>query len=370
MSKKYSYIITAIFVIFLAGILFLSILEPDVTFSEMENRNLQPVPEFSYDTVADGKYMKDAEAYTSDHIIFRDQWVALKAWCERISGKKENNGIYLAADDTLIKHIASPDEEKLAENLGYINDFAEKTDVPVYFGIIPTAASVWHEKLPKGAPTADEKAWIDNLYSHTSAEVIPLYDALYAHRDEALYYHTDHHWTSLGAYYGANSIFHSMNMEPLDLSDYTKRTVSTEFYGTSFSSSGAWWVKPDVIDTYIPDEGIQVTSNFTGKEEPGQLYNPSYLDVKNKYAYFLGGNQPLCVVKSQTDGPKVLVLRDSYSDSLAPFLTQRFSEVHLFDLRYNRSSIDEYIAANEIDQVLILYNFSNFIEETNLFRLR
>ncbi len=370
MSKKYSYIVTLIFLIFLVGILVLSVIEPDITFSEMENRNLQSVPELSYDQIADGKFMKDAEAYVSDHIAFRDQWVQLKALSERVSGKKENNNIYLAENDTLIKHVSTPDKEKVATSLRYINDFAENSQIPVYFGIIPTAASVWHDKLPKGAPTADEQAWIDGLYTNTNANVIPLYDALFAHKDEELYYHTDHHWTSLGAYYGANTILDAMGMEPLKLNDFTKTTVSDSFYGTSFSSSGAWWVEPDTIDTYIPDSGIQVISNFTGKEEPGSLYVPKYLDVKNKYAYFLGGNQPLCVIKSQADGPKVLIIRDSYSDSLAPFLTQRFSEIHLFDLRYNRSSIEEYIASNDIDQVLILYNFSNFAEETNLFRLK
>lgn len=369
MSKKYSCLVTIIFIIFLVGMLLFSVLEPDVTFSEMENRNLQPAPELRYDHIADGKFMKDAEAYVSDHIAFRDQWVALKALSERISGKKENNGIYFGKDGTLIKHVNTPDEKKITENLHYINGFAEKSGIPVYLGIIPTAASVWRDKLPQGAPTADEQAWIQDIYANTSAKVIPLYDALFPHKDEALYYHTDHHWTSLGAFYGANAILDAMGMEMLNLNDYTRTTVSSSFYGTSFSSSGAWWVKPDAIDTYIPDDGIEVVSNFTGAEEPGQLYVPSYLEAKNKYAYFLGGNQPLCVIKSQAVGPKILILRDSYSDSLAPFLTQRFSEVHLFDLRYNRSGIQDYIAENGIDQVLILYNFSNFIEETNLFRL-
>ena len=87
------------------------------------------------------------------------------------------------------------------------------------------------------------------------------------------------------------------------------------------------------------------------------------LAVKNKYAYFLGGNQPLCVIRSQADGPKILVIRDSYSDCLAPFLTERFSEVHLFDLRYNRLSPADYIREHDIDVVLVLYGFETFTTE-------
>ena len=76
-----------------------------------------------------------------------------------------------------------------------------------------------------------------------------------------------------------------------------------------------------------------------------------------------GGNQPLCVIRTQAEGPKLLVLRDSYSDCLAPFLSERFGEVHLFDLRYNRLSPVDYIREQEIDLVLILYSFETFTGE-------
>ena len=82
---------------------------------------------------------------------------------------------------------------------------------------------------------------------------------------------------------------------------------------------------------------------------------------------FLGGNQPLCIIENEnSDGGKLLVIRDSYSDSLAPFLGLDYSEVHLWDLRYNRTSLKNYIAQNGIDQVLVLYSNSNFSTDTNL----
>ena len=104
----------------------------------------------------------------------------------------------------------------------------------------------------------------------------------------------------------------------------------------------------------------------------GSLYVDQYLSVKDKYSYFLGGQQqPLCVIESGKvpDGPKVLIIRDSYTDSLAPFLTERFSEIHLFDLRYNATSVRDYIAQNDIDSVVVLYSFSNFATDKNLFLL-
>ena len=131
------------------------------------------------------------------------------------------------------------------------------------------------------------------------------------------------------------------------------------------------WVQPDDIDIYVPDPGVEVTSWFTGEPEEGALYNWDKLDIKDKYTFFMGGNQSLGVIKNpNVDGPKILILRDSYTDSLVPFLTQHFSEIHLIDLRYYRYSIPQYIKDNDIDMAVVLYSVSNFVTDTNLFTLR
>ena len=244
--------------------------------------------------------------------------------------------------------------------------------VPVYFGLIPSSSTVWADRLPAGAPTADELSWIEQMYFATGASTIDLAGALLAHKGEDIYYRTDHHWTSLGAFYGANAIFEALGLEPLDLSDYDKTTVADQFYGTIYSTSGVRWVRPDSIDTYIPADGVHVTSWFGAQPSEGSLYVDHYLSVKDKYSYFLGGQQqPLCVIESDKapDGPKVLIIRDSYSDSLAPFLTERFSEVHLFDPRNNLTSVKDYVAQNDIDSVIVLYSFQNFATDQNLFVL-
>ena len=314
--------------------------------------------------------MEGAEEYASDQIVGRDFWVALKAWCERLSGKQENNGVYFGKEDTLLNRVNTPTQEELQKRLNFVDTLVGNVSVPVYLGLIPSSSAVWSDRLPAGAPTADELSLIDELYFNTGASTLDMAGALLEHKDEDLYYRTDHHWTSLGAYYGANVLFEAMGLEPLNLSDYEKTTVTTEFYGTTFSTSGVRWVAPDSIDTYIPADGVKVTSWFTGSPEEGSLYVDSYLNQKDKYSYFLGGNQSLCVIETEhTDAPKVLVIRDSYSDSLAPFLTERFSEIHLFDPRYNLTSVKDYVAQNDIDSVVVLYSFQNFTTDQNLFVL-
>ena len=363
-QRTYNIFLTVLFCLFIGGMFLGSLILPDKTFSQMENRNLEQAPKLSWNSVTSGEFMTKAEDYVNDQILGRDFWVALKAWSERLSGKQENNGVYFAKENTLISRVETPAQSDLEKNAGYVNALVDNVDVPVYFGIIPSAASIWADRLPEGAPTADEKAIIDGLYQAVQTHTIDLYSVLAAHQSEELYYRTDHHWTSLGAYYGYTALMDAMGLDPVPLEAHGKVTVSDQFYGTLFSSSGVRWLPPDHIDRYVSAEGVTVTAYPNGVPEPGSLYVDSFLEVKDKYSSFLGGNKPLCVIETtHTDAPKILVIRDSYYDSLAPFLTQNFSEIHLFDPRMNLTSVKDYVAQNDIDAVVVLYSISNFVSE-------
>ena len=368
--KKQNLGITVLFCLFLGVMLLLTLLLPHKTFSEQENRNLEAPPRLTGKDLLSGRFMEDAEDWVSDHTVLRDRWVQLKATTERLSGKRENNGVYLAAKDTLINRVEEPDPEQVQKNIEAVKGFPAKTNIPVRFALIPTAASVWADRLPAGAPTLDEAAWIRQLYEAFGGNTLDIAGALSAHRDEAVFYRTDHHWTSLGARLAADVILEDMGLPPLREEELRPTTVSDSFRGTVYSRAGAWWVRPDEIITMVPEEGISVVSNFTGKEEAGSLYVPSRLEKKDKSAYFLGGNQPVCVIRTQAQGPKLLLIRDSYSDSLVPFLALRFSEIHLIDLRYYRLSVPSYIEENNLDQALILYGLSTFLEDRNLYLLK
>ncbi|MBQ4044844.1 MAG: hypothetical protein II627_00230, partial [Lachnospiraceae bacterium] len=366
------------------GLSLVSLILPKRSFSEAENRFLQEVPEFTVDAILSGSFMKDAEDYAADHIAGRDQWVGMQARFEEISGKGENSGAFFADQDTLIKRVDPVSLGSLSQKINVINAFAEKVDVPVYFGLIPSPACVWADRLPEGAAatTMDEETAIHALYQMCDQDRVTclnLLGMMQAHANEEIYYRTDHHWTSLGAGYGFQALIEAMNqrmvetsagtstknaaMEMINPLDYQPVTVSDSFYGTTWSSSGAHWVKPDHIDTYIQDNGNIEVLSYTDPSldpVPNRLYHEEKLDVKDKYSYFLGGNQPICTIKTGHEGPKILLVRDSYSDSLAPWLTERFSEITLIDFRYTRTSVSEYIAAHDYDCALILYGFSGF----------
>ena len=159
-----------------------------------------------------------------------------------------------------------------------------------------------------------------------------------------------------------------MGREPLKRESFTPEIASTSFNGTLYSQSGIHWLTPDTMEFWVKEDGLTVTSWRTGSPEPGALYDRSYLTEKDKYSSFLGGNQPLCVIRNENarDGSKLLLIRDSYSDALAPFLAQSFAEVHLLDPRYYRMPPAQYAAENGIDAICVVYSVPNFITVRNL----
>jgi len=134
-----------------------------------------------------------------------------------------------------------------------------------------------------------------------------------------------------------------------------------------YSSSGVHWTEADSITLYAGDEGIRVENHSDGTAAPGLLYDMSFLDRKDKYSMFYGGNTPLLTIHTDVqDGQNILILRDSYMDSASPFMLQNFSNIHIMDLRYYRLGVLEYIEKNDIDTVLVCYNASNFASDSSV----
>ena len=370
MNRKTNIVIISVFAAFIGAFALLLPILPDVEFSQQENRYLQRLPSFSLEALADGDFTEDFESYTTDQFPFRDAWTALKARCELLTGKRENNGVYYCEDGTLITDFDAPTKETVDRNIDYLNALVEYTDLPVYFGLIPGAGEVQASLLPKNAPMDSQQTVIDWAYDRSRAVNIDIASALGAHKDEYIFYRTDHHWTSLGAYYGYTSLCEALGLPAPSLASYDRQTVSESFYGTTYSSSGFSWVRPDVMETFVPDDGsVKVLDLSKDPPAEGPLYDTSFLELKDKYSMFLGGNCPLRSIETGREGPSILIVRDSYSDSLAPFLLENFSRIDLIDLRYYRDSLAQYAIENGFDSILVLYSVSTFSTDQNLFLL-
>lgn len=372
MSKKALWAEALIFLAFIGVFFILNLVLPDRQFSEQENRYLQMKPEFSFKSLFSGDYTSKFETYTTDQFTFRDEWITLKAASELALGKQENNDVYLCENGTLIEGYERPESSALDANMSALNALVENTDAEVYFALIPDKSDLYASLLPKNAPNDSEKEVIDYCYAQSNATNVDMYSALGAHTDEYIFYRTDHHWTSLGAYYGFSVLAESMGFDCPALDSYSDRhVISEEFYGTTWSSSGFSWVGPDTMEIFVNEpEGLKVTSYPEGSPVEGKLYDFSFLEKKDKYSTFMGGNCPLHEIVTGTEGkPSLLIIRDSYTDSLLPLLLDDFSEIHVLDLRYYRASLKSYIEQNDFDSVLVCYSVSNFSTDSSIFLL-
>lgn len=372
MSKKALWAEALIFLAFIGVFFILNLVLPDRQFSEQENRYLQMKPEFSFKSLFSGDYTSKFETYTTDQFTFRDEWITLKAASELALGKQENNDVHLCENGTLIEGYERPENSALDANMSALNTLVENTDAEVYFALIPDKSDLYASLLPKNAPNDSEKEVIDYCNAQSNATNVDMYSALGAHTDEYIFYRTDHHWTSLGAYYGFSALAESMGIDCPALDFYADRhVISEEFYGTTWSSSGFSWVGPDTMEIFVNEpEGLKVTSYPEGSPVEGKLYDFSFLEKKDKYSTFMGGNCPLHEIVTGTEGkPSLLIIRDSYTDSLLPLLLDDFSEIHVLDLRYYRASLKSYIEQNDFDSVLVCYSVSNFSTDSNIFPL-
>ena len=368
MTTRYSRFLAAFFCVFLGGLLAWHVLLPDRERSDVENRTLAQFPEFSWGNLKDGSFTKGVEDYFADQFPLRDQWTGLKARTEQLLGKREFNGVYLCGD-ALIAKVEPPRDGLEEKNLSYISRLAERTELPVYLGLIPSAAEIRRDDLPKGAESWDQAAFIARAAELENIKPIDFLSALRPFRAEQ-FYRTDHHWTSRGAYSGYRAVMEAMGRreetEHKLQVNFWPQVYSKEFQGTLYSQSGVHWLEPDAIELWAPEAGLSVTSWRDGSPKEVPLYDLDKLDTKDKYAVFLGGNQPLCVIKNPEGMGKLLLIRDSYADSMAPFLALHFEEVHLLDPRYYRYSAAKYAEDNGLDAIAVVYSVPNFITDRNL----
>lgn len=347
-------------------------------FSELENRNLETFPKFSSKTLFGGEFTDDIETYLSDHFFGRDTFIKLKADIDILSGKTERNGVYIIKGKRLVQKVEEPDEEVIAKSIAAINGFAsDNEETPMFFMLVPTAADIYSDELMKNAPTLDEKKFIDDVYGELSDNIstVDAYSVMSVNKDNYIYYRNDHHWTSLGAYYGYTACAKKMGFTASSIDSFDIEHASDDFKGTLYSSALYDGIKADTIDYYHSKSGYNILGEDVYEafgEEPlhyDDIYFREYLDVKDKYSSFTGTNNPAVTLKSDSPGGKLLVIKDSYAHSMTPFLLQHYSEVTLIDLRYIQISYKELIDISDYDAVLFLYNVSTFSTDQNIKKL-
>lgn len=341
--KKFVGIIVQIIIIVM---LTLIIVLPKKEFSANENRFLEKFPTLSIKNIISGEYMASMTDYISDHFPFREELLGFKTKVFKILGMRRQNDVYYVKD-YLVKEYEKPvNNEKIVR---IVNRFIDNNqDVKYSFMLVPSNAYIL---LGKEGFNYDEGETLEYFKNNLKAEYIDVSETLKNNADKNIYYYTDHHWTTYGAYLAYLEYCKINNLRPLN---YEFEEVTNDFYGTLYSKVLDNDVKLDTISK-VADNTEYIVEYKDGTTN--SLYNEKYLNERDKYSYFLDGNKSLMTITNPSVWDnEILIIKDSYANAFIPLITKHYSKIHVIDPRYYKEKISDYIKENDIQNVLFIYN--------------
>lgn len=362
------------FLVIMEGAFFLNAFLPDRNFSEQENRLLQEMPVLDYDQYLDGRFEKKFDNYANDQFVFRDKLIKVKTSYDVARGEVESNGVYLGSDHYLFEDTVAPGKRRLEKVEDALASFGKKNkNLKMHFLLAPTAGNILEDKLPATVQMADQNRYMDEFFasiSESGYNVIDVRDHFREVKDDVqLYYRTDHHWTSDGAYEAYKQLIPALGFDKVV--KFRPVTVKNDFKGTMYSNSGITNGLNDEIKVYVPIKKKRFLNSVIDfgddEEKTTEFYKLDNLKEKDAYTVFGGSNHPVYTIKTPVKGNrKLLIIKDSYANCMIPMLTQYYREIVVVDPRYYFESLGDLIQVEDITDVLFLYNANTFFADDNL----
>lgn len=374
--RKINCIFVIVMVLILAGTGIEIFATKDRSFSENENRYLEERPQISLSNIENTDFQKSLENFISDQIPEREKLITLRSVAKELTGIKDIEGAYIGKDGYYLEKITNEDvsEEQLKNNIRYINTFFNKNkELKSYVMLIPGSGNILTDKLPKHADVYDynyyekiaEKEFTNNADNNT--QIVNTYDALKKLSKDYIYYKTDHHWTTKGAFIAYNEFCKVEEIESEPYENLEMKNVTDKFYGTLYSK---------VLDKKKKGDSIEIAENIpqcnvmiNGKKS--EIYHIDKLKEKDKYQVFFGGNYGVVSIENNeaNNDKNLLIIKDSYANSFTPFLLKDYKTITIVDYRYFSGNLQSIVESNNITDVLVLYEMSNFMKDKNLVKM-
>ena len=337
-------------------------------FSDLEKRYLATQPSFTLERVLDGSFAEQFEEWAMDHLPGRESLTGLAALTDYAENLQVTKDIYLTKDRALVERPTAYSQQVIDRNMDAINSFAKQMG-HVDFALIPSAGYLLQDRIVGLADPYSDKEIVSAAYQKADAghvSVIDLFPLFTGEDARKLFYKTDHHWTSRGAY-EACAFYTSAKGRILPAADTYQIETADGFQGSCYSRACLWSIPPESLELWRSGAPFQV--KFSDSDLSYEdLFFQSRLDEGDKYQVFLDGNHPLVTVRNQTPeaSGKILVIRDSFANCFGCFLADAYETVLMVDLRYYRKPIKELIEAERPDDILILYSVNNFMKDGNI----
>lgn len=370
--RRFESLLGKIFILSLFLVLIVNLILPDKEQSEEENRMLETLPAPGLTSILNGDFMEQWESYMSDQFVGRNLWRGLKVGLDRLGGSRMENGVYIGRDGQLLEDIAAPDQELFSENINAVKSLADTySDIRTTVMLIPDAACILSDSLPAFATVEDQRQMFSMVERGLGDSVnwVDAYSILNRHKTEKLYYKTDHHWTTQGAFYVFREAAASLGIEGDVSDDYVSYTVTDSFNGVLASKSGVGLNEKEQIDIYVPTEGDDdVVVNYVDEgNKRTSLYDSSKLETRDKYGVFFGGNTSVMDIRTvSTSRKRLLVVKDSFADCFIPFLTPYYREIVVVDPRYYSGTMEDIMDTYRITDILVLYSGNTFMTDNNI----
>ncbi|MFR8995940.1 MAG: DHHW family protein [Negativibacillus sp.] len=403
MKKILQYPIAVLFALFISVFFLVDVFNSDRAFSEFENTSLAQKPAFSWSSFVDGSFGSKYVKYINEQFLGRDNWISMKAVADMGLGRIESHGVTYGDDHYLMEKLEIVEDQNYPANAGtnivkqtaldrsngMVSSFLQMYDQPITFSLVPNSYAILEDEVPTGFPGADQQAYTQQIYQtlrevDDQLEIVDFSDALSQHKDEYIYYRTDHHWTTLGAYYAYVAYCEQKGLTPVSLEELKENKVE-DFYGTFYSKAKRPSQPADTITWYDVDvDEFAFVANLQQDKQLAQLgevvqedglellrvdgmMDQRKFEVRDKYAAFMWGNSGYVKIKSSHNlnhqegkTSRLLLFKDSYANSMIPYLTYNYDEIIVVDLRYMAKSTKE-LMQEEFDDIFVMYNFSTYV---------
>ncbi|MGL4991251.1 MAG: DHHW family protein [Sarcina sp.] len=364
-EKKLIYSFFAVITI----LFFLDIGLKNSEFSDIENRFLQKKPDFNIDDMLNGKYFSNYDKYINDHFIFRDKFINLKSIIEKIQFKKENNGIIYGQDGYMFEKVMNLNDEILEKNIAALDIFFEK-----YYNaklmVVPYSYTILRDYYSENLIALDEKKYINMIYEKIGeSKTIDVVTSLEENKNEYIYYKTDHHWTTYGAYLAYKEYCKKIKDNNILSLDSLEENNISNFKGTFYSKSKLINTKSDIL-TYYNMQNLKMKINNNNEFE--SIYNLDNLFKRDKYSVFLDGNHSKITILNDNNrnGKKLFIIKDSFANSMVPFVANNYEETIIVDLRYFQENISTFLRENMFDDILVLYSFETLQNDKTIIKMK
>jgi len=358
----------ALFCLFLGGMGLAVLLCPKQEFSELEKRYLEDPPEWSWEQLVSGTFADAAERYLADHIPGRNFFVGLNAYCDRWTLRRADQKIYVTADGRLVEAPAQWSEAVARKNMKAVNRFSQEIQAETALMLIPSGGWAAEDIIAGPSKPYRDRELIQRVYAlaEESLDTVDLLEEFEGRED--WFFRTDHHWNSQGAYQGYRIYRQFRDQEYAAEECFTAQNCGP-FRGSTYSRSALWLTEAEKLMVLVSGSPITVTNLESGQPHQGPYYWER-LEELDKYTVNLDGNHSLVRVNNPQGSGKLLVIRDSFANSMGVFLAESYETVVLVDPRYYKEPVSELMKQESFDEVLICYSLSNFLTDTNLVWLR